>query len=190
MTPRERTVDLVYRVRVITLVAIAGALLVALLAPSLRRMSLFVAGGATAVFVISGFPLRRYHRRRSKEWSERRPLHDDVLGDLSPSGEYQGNWIASMTIADGREVEIELSGAPEGPDAATLAHAREIGRSFADFEARILAFVASEKQAGLRIESLTLSGKSGMIFFAGGDPGRVWRCDYVDGEPRDLGVDS
>jgi hypothetical protein len=52
----------------------------------------------------------------------------------------------------------------------------------------------SKEMAELTIEDVCLfwpdRPNDGMIYFHGPDETRVWRCDYVNREPRDLGFDS
>jgi hypothetical protein len=90
------------------------------------------------------------------------------------------------------------------PGAAVLGHMREIAHKFDALESSVAATLessaagappefASEIRA-LRIESVCLwpdRPGSGMIYFSGpSDDLRVWRCDYIAGQPRALGYDD
>jgi len=92
-----------------------------------------------------------------------------------------------------------------GDYAQYLAHARAIAASADAFRSKVRELLvaeskrvgdgrASEEILALEIENVCLweSGPpvTGMIYFLGGDDDRVWRCDYEDGEPKDLGFDS
>jgi hypothetical protein len=128
-------------------------------------------------------------------------VKDDVLGLLAYGEDGENWWTATVDVC-GRQVRFDIGG--EGtPDLRLLEHAREIVRSYADFRSRVRAFLArdaarwsefAEEIRGLEIEGVMLTWpdrpRNGMIFFSGGDDCRLWRCDYVDGEPVDLGFDS
>ena len=128
-------------------------------------------------------------------------LTDEVLGLLAYEDE---EWWAATVTVQGRKLGFYIGG-DTSPDAGRLAHAREIVGSFADFSSRVGAFLAdcaatkdweryADEILALEIESVALlvpgSANDGMIYFSGRDENRVWRCDYVDGKPVDLGFDS
>ena len=135
-------------------------------------------------------------KERTKE------IHDAVLGTLRWNEE---DWWEADVRIDGRALGFKICGDCE-PGAALMAHAREIFRSFKEFDRMVVEFLASQaSQASqwpgasdeirqLVIEDVCLfwpdRPNDGMIFFKGPDPYRLWRCDYVDRKPRGLGFDG
>jgi hypothetical protein len=129
------------------------------------------------------------------------PVADEVLGGLAYGDEGEDWWTATVDIG-GHAVTFDIGG--DGtPDPRLLEHARAIVRSFVEFRSRVGAFLVRDAARwrelaneinGLEIDGVMLTWpdrpRSGMIFFSGGEGGRVWRCDYVDGEPVGLGFDS
>lgn len=110
-----------------------------------------------------------------------------------PAANYRGTRSVTFVVAG-----------DDLPDRVLVAHAVEVTRAFADFEAGIRTFLAGEaaserwfgyesEVAGLTVESLNLLWPSrpddGMIYFDGGLSDRVWRCDYASRAPSDLGFD-
>ena len=133
--------------------------------------------------------------------ADRVPLvHDPVLGDLRLSAE--GDWWEAVVHLGGSSLRFQLGGDRE-PAAELIAHAREIAGDFAAFSRRVDDFLAAAAQdlpaAAGEIEQLTLESvclfwpnrpRDGMLYFHGPDEFRLWRCDYVQGQPRDLGCDT
>jgi len=127
---------------------------------------------------------------------------DDKLGPIV-FDEDVGAWTAAVTI-DGEPLEFNIGG-DTTPNPVLVAHARAIAASADAFRSKVRELLvaeskrvgdgrASEEILALEIENVCLweSGPpvTGMIYFLGGDDDRVWRCDYEDGEPKDLGFDS
>lgn len=128
------------------------------------------------------------------------PFTDPVLGQMKP-GEL--GWEANVTKGEDR-FTFTIAG-DERPDAALLAHARDIFNDFNSFKQLVADCIESESRgypddvkaelAGLAIDNISLScpdrPEDGMIFFRGseGDVG-LWRCDYIAGKPTGLGCDT
>ena len=96
-------------------------------------------------------------------------------------------------------------GGVSAPHEALLSHASDIQENKDDFARVVRQFLDNEARtehhASFRQEISTLAVESvvlgwpdrpndGMIYFNGGEDDRMWRCDYVNREPRDLGFDS
>jgi hypothetical protein len=78
-----------------------------------------------------------------------------------------------------------------------------VAANYESFSEMISSFLRSEAATfpnaekeivSLRLESLCLfwpaRPNDGMLFFEGGEEGRVWRCDYINRKPRGLSFDS
>ena len=112
---------------------------------------------------------------------------------------------------DGWRSQITAEGAPLGflicgnqePDPVLVQHAIDIVEGEAAFRARVAAFLRDEairqplwaaEISELEIQDVNLfwpeRPDDGMIYFTGPDEYRVWRCDYVNRVPQDLGFDS
>lgn len=128
------------------------------------------------------------------------PFKDPVLGDLQPD---ETGWTVSVT-AGGDAFSFTIGGGTE-PDAALLAHARDILGGYPAFKKRVEEFVRSEsvayppdikvEVAQLEIDSISLfwpdRPDDGMIFFRGPENEfRLWRCDYIARKPTGLGCDT
>ncbi len=109
-----------------------------------------------------------------------------------------------MEISD-RHVGFNIGG--EGkPDERLLKTAHHILERWAEFESELAAFLVSEIEANdyfapytgeiqrLIIDDVCLfwpdRPEDGMIYFTEGEDGRLWRCDYVNGKPQNLGFDD
>ena len=101
------------------------------------------------------------------------------------------------------EFRILIAG-EQHPHLLLLAHARDIFTSpetlVADVQPLLKAAAeelpeAAHEILGLQIESVVLMWpdrpEDGMIYFEGpATEERIWRCDYVERRPRDLGFDD
>jgi hypothetical protein len=131
-----------------------------------------------------------------------RELVDPVLGRCVPEQEERW-WEATVKVGD-QTIGFTLGGDLE-PDPALLEHARQIVAELDAFRARVAAFLAGEAAGTadpivraeieiLQIEEVCLfwpdEPGDGVIYFAGPSEDRVWRCDYVEKQCRDLACDS
>jgi hypothetical protein len=137
----------------------------------------------------------------SKTSGERREFQDEVLG-LVVWNEAEEAWIVPVRDSP-IPFQILLGGAGQ-PDPRLISHARDIFTSPGTLlgllkpvlDAAAAEFpVAAEEIAGLRIKSVDLMWPdhpdNGMISFDGpGTEDRLWRCDYIGRQPRDLGFDD
>ncbi len=142
-------------------------------------------------------------RFKKRTTDEPRSVTDPVLGELRLSENAQW-WEGRVTIGN-KTIGFKIGGKAK-PDAALLAHAYDIVRSFPEFEQKVSAFLADEARTvrylakfteeirQLTIEDVCLFWPNrpddGMIYFKGPDQFRVWRCDYVARKPQGLGFDS
>jgi len=130
----------------------------------------------------------------------RESFTDPVLGELKPAEE---GWTVSVT--KGNDDFRFTIGGMNVPDAALLAHAHDILREYDSFKKSIHDFIQAAsvdypddvkaELAGLKIDDISLCWpgrpNDGMIFFSGEEnDGRVWRCDYIDRQPKSLGCDT
>ncbi len=156
--------------------------------------ALWAVGAAGLVVACSR--LDTYLKDRSRRRCVQR-VNDPVLGILRLNED--GMWRTKVDTGAGR-VEFTIDGDLE-PSGESVAHARQIVESFAAFQERVAAFLAEHAGAyeafadevrSLKVETVHLSDTPdrGMIFFVSPDVGRLWRCDYRDGEPTSLGYDS
>jgi hypothetical protein len=137
--------------------------------------------------------LRAWRWRKYKATVKQR-VTDDVLGILTFCDE---DWQATVTVG-GRNVTFHVFGDRE-PEPGQVGQARRFVRTFPELESRVRAFLVSESERDpdrpakireLAIESIVLrSSFEAMIYFAPFDT-RLWRCELVHGEPRDLGCDT
>ena len=131
--------------------------------------------------------------------SPRDPLSDEVLGLIRFNLE-QKIWEAR--VASARSWRICLGGGA-APDESLIAHAREIAANHEQFSELISSFLRTEAAnfpgaekeiTSLQLESLCLfwpaRPNDGMLFFEGGEEGRVWRCDYINRKPNGLSFDN
>ena len=132
-------------------------------------------------------------KERTKEF------HDAVLGTLRLAEE---DWWEATVAIECRNLGFKIGGDSE-PDEILMVHARDIVRSFAEFDRMLVEFLASEalRMPGaadeirqLVIEDVMLywpeRPDDGMIYFKGPDKYRLWRCDYVGRKPQGLGFDD
>jgi hypothetical protein len=149
----------------------------------------------------SPFLMRKGFARWFGDWREQRvrETQDSVLGPLRLAEE---DWWEATVATPNGDVGFKIGGKFE-PDAALLAHARDIVHGFTEFEQMVARFLEEEAAHNTRmaaeirqlaIEDVNLwwpkRPNDGMIYFKGPDPYRVWRCDYVLRKPRHLGFDS
>lgn len=136
---------------------------------------------------------------RGKAKKRAREFHDPVLGTFHLADE--DLWKATVEV-EGRKLGFMIGGDRE-PDMALIEHARDIVRSFAQFDKMVAEFLASEAQrmpgASDEIRQLTIEDvmlccpkrpDDGMIYFKGPDKYRLWRCDYLGRKPQALGFDD
>ena len=130
----------------------------------------------------------------------KQPFNDPVLGEMQPCEAgwtvpiQKGEDLFTFTIADGDQ-----------PEAASLAHAREILNGYEVFKRSVKDCIESETRnypveakaelAQMEIDDISLiwphRPRDGIISFRGpADYVGLWRCDYVDGEPTGLGCDT
>ncbi len=131
---------------------------------------------------------------------QRHPIQDSVLGAVVFSEE-EDLWEAKIEH-NGSRFMIRIAG-KEAPDPSLMQHAREVAAvadQFLEQVARFLKGQAAQFRGAeaeielLRLESLNLfwpnRPNDGMLYFDGGNKGRVWRCDYINRKPERLGFDS
>jgi len=125
--------------------------------------------------------------------------HDPILGPLIYSDE--GSWEATVPI--GTSKIYFVIGGEFKPDRDLIDHAHKIIVNFDVFSQTIGEFLRSEAKRfpeaateeinQLQIEEISLSWPGrpddGIIFFSGPDETRLWRCDYIQRMPRNLGFD-
>jgi hypothetical protein len=128
------------------------------------------------------------------------PIRDDALGLIHFNSEEK---IWEVRIVSAPHWRICIAGGT-APDPALILHARDVAASHDHFSELVSAFLRSEAATSfpgaekeilsLRLESMCLFWPSrpndGMLFFEGGEEGRLWRCDYIDRKPNGLGFDS
>ena len=131
-------------------------------------------------------------------------MRTPLIGDLRWSNEDE-EWVC-VAAPGGRHVTFHLGGDDPAtpPSAALLDQARRIAQEFDALESAVAALLESTAVGAppefapeiraLRIESVSLYPErpgDGMIYFNGrSDDLRLWRCDYVSGQPRDLVYDD
>lgn len=128
---------------------------------------------------------------------------DSVLGALRWSRDDE-MWEAETKVgAD--SIGFFIAG-DSSPSPALVAHARDIVANLTDFKREVASFLSDEvKQEkhlarfGDEIRKLTIEHvcltwpdrpDDGMIYFAGPNEYRCWRCDYVGRKPKGLGFDD
>jgi hypothetical protein len=123
-----------------------------------------------------------------------------VLGELVFDHERE-SWISRIDTSSG-PIVFEIGG-ERMPDEGLMRHAVDLAEHPAQFMAMVTAFLeveakrhkrVSDEIRQLKLESVCLwwpkRPDDGMLYFAGPNEHRVWRCDYVKRTPRDLGFDS
>jgi hypothetical protein len=126
-------------------------------------------------------------------------FEDAVLGNLRFIE--RNLWGAHLTIA-GKRMGFSIAGHTQ-PSSALLAHARDIVQNFENFENMISTFLAEEARriemtpneiGELEVAEVILcwpeKPNDGMIYFSGPEDVRVWRCDYINRKPQNLGFDD
>lgn len=127
------------------------------------------------------------------------PVSDETLGLIQFNSE-EKIWVVRLGPVPGWRICI---GGRVAPDQRLLAHARDVAANYEHFERSVSSFLQSEAAnfpgaekeiLGLRLESVCLfwpaRPNDGMLFFEGGEQGRLWRCDYIDRKPNGLSFDS
>jgi len=152
-----------------------------------------VAAISVAAF-LAGSVIRNAVRRRMRTLVRDR-LDDSVLGPLRYDGEE--SWTATVVV-DAKELKFKIGGDTH-PDLGLVAQAHRLVRSTGEFRTRVQNLLDemaerepqhADELRKLEIEEVLLFDGGGMIYFTGGDPERVWRCDLVDEKPVGLGFDS
>ena len=128
------------------------------------------------------------------------PIQDEDLGLIQFNSE-ERIWDVQIP-GSGSSWRLRIAGAAV-PDPALLAHAREIAAKSEHFRELVASFLrreastfpgAEDEVLSLQLESLNLfwpaRPNDGMLFFEGGQEGRVWRCDYINRKPDGLSFDS
>jgi hypothetical protein len=128
-------------------------------------------------------------------------IDDPVLGPMRYDEELDW-WTATLTLPDGWTASLSVAG-EDTPDPDLVAKARDLARSFDEFEKQVATFLKAEIAAfdshyedeirSLRADSVSLvrpGSGDGMIYFKGKNDDRVWRCDRKNGVPTGLGFDS
>jgi hypothetical protein len=144
--------------------------------------------------------IRNLFRDPTADWP--RTVQDGMLGELRLSDD--ADWWEGRIPRAGGDLVFRVGG--EGaPAPALLAHVREIASDPDGFERRCATFLqhaASEyphpgyadEVLALKLAAVNLHWperpRDGMLEFDGGAADRLWRCDLIAGEPRDLGFDS
>jgi hypothetical protein len=109
-----------------------------------------------------------------------------------------GVWIGAVQH-DGRKLGFVVGGTDSGPDSGLLACVRTLLARFADTERKAVEFLRSReseiRQARLSFYSFEfLWGEKPedfcFEFFADGDDSRVWRVEFVAGQPSQTGFDD
>ena len=130
---------------------------------------------------------------------------DPVLGAFTYNASEEA-WVADVSVDNRASFQLKLGEGDSEPDPELIAAAREIVGVPTQFCDIVRAFLersinedpdfgdfAGEIRA-LEVEDFSLfsagSPNNGMIYFRDGLSGRVWRCDYVDRKPKNLGFDS
>lgn len=160
-----------------------------------------VAAASALVVLVAATGIRRRIERDVRS-ATLKLVRDDVLGEMR--WEDEGWWKA--TVATGDFSLSFMIGGSGRPAASLVAHARELVGAPEAFATKVRSFlereVASQEHlrpfvdeiSTLRIEAVSLSDPAkphdGMIWFGDVSSGRLWRCDYRDGEPTGLGFDS
>lgn len=137
----------------------------------------------------------------NKEWQ--RSVHDPVLGELKLSGD--ATWWEGSVGLERRKIGFAIGG-KWTPDNSLLNAAHRIIARWPEFESKLAAFLVAEVQANDflapyfdEIQRLVIGEiclvfpqppGNGMIYFSGGKGNRLWRCDYLNGKPQNLGFDD
>jgi len=110
-------------------------------------------------------------------------------------------WFAKVETPAG-VIGFEIGG-DHTPDERLIAHAVDISNQPAEFMSMVAVFLETEAKRNKRmadeIRQLVLESvclwwpqrpDDGMLYFAGPDKYRIWRCDYRKRKPVGLGFDS
>jgi hypothetical protein len=146
--------------------------------------------------------IRRMLFGKSKPPKAREFAHPE-LGTLRLNDD--GEWWEVEVTKDGEHVGFAIGG-EQIPDPGLIQHALDILRDYQGFRKMVADFLESEARGfrryeeavqeigQLAIEDVMLfwpeRPNDGMIYFRGGDKGRLWRCDYVGRRPKGLGFDD
>jgi hypothetical protein len=131
----------------------------------------------------------------------REPFDDPVLGALQPT-EDGDCW--EVKYRSGAEAIGFLIAGGDKPSEMLIAHTRDVIQDISLFKANVREFLEAEKEnfpieAHEDIDALTTEQlclfwpdrpDDGMIYFEGSDEERIWRCDYIERQPKALGFDS
>jgi hypothetical protein len=128
---------------------------------------------------------------------------DPVLGTLRFSAD--GKWWEAVVNTEIGPISFHIGGVDK-PASESLTHAREIVSSCVAFQKMTREFLQREVTdnkawARYRDEILSLGLEDisllrpdhpddGMIYFSGGEEGRIWRCSYIARRPKSLAFDS
>jgi hypothetical protein len=122
-------------------------------------------------------------------------FRDPDLGSLKLD---RGVWGGSVQ-RDGRELRFWLAGTETTPDPGLLGRARSLLTRFADTERCVTEFLRS-REAELRQARLDFYAfeylwedkpdNFAFEFLADGDDSRIWRVEFVAGQPSQSGYDD
>jgi hypothetical protein len=123
-------------------------------------------------------------------------FRDSELGVLKlDSGTVWGSTVQH----DGRELRFWVGGTESAPDAALLASARRLLARFSEAERSAVEFLRSRetevRQARLDFYAVEFIWEArpddfAFEFLADGDDSRVWRVEFVAGQPSQTGYDD
>jgi hypothetical protein len=122
-------------------------------------------------------------------------FRDSELGVLNLDG---GIWGCTVQ-RDGRELRFWVGGTKTAPDAGLLASVRRLLARFPDTERCAIEFLRSReaelRQARLDFYAFEFIWEAkpddfAFEFLAGGDDSRVWRVEFVAGQPSQTGYDD
>jgi len=127
----------------------------------------------------------------------------------SPPPEFRDSELGVLTLEcgvwggtvqhDGRELRFSVGGTETAPDAALLGSVRSLLARFSDTERSAIEFLRSRetdlRQARLDFYSFDFIWEAkpdnfALEFLANGDDSRVWRVEFVDGQPSEIGYDD
>ena len=122
-------------------------------------------------------------------------FHDKDLGVLKVD---RGIWGGTV-LHDGREVRFSVGGTETAPDPGLLASVRRLLMRFSDTERSAIEFLRSREvelhQARLDFYEFEFIWEAkpndyAFEFLADGDDSRVWRVEFVAGQPSQTGYDD
>lgn len=122
-------------------------------------------------------------------------FRDEELGVFTFYGSV---WMGKVR-RDGRDLRFSVAGTETAPDAGLLGRVRSLLAEFADVERAAIQFLRSREselhQARLEFYSFELLWEDKpddftFEFLADRDDSRVWRADFVAGQPRHTGFDD